>query len=143
MITQEIYIPKYRWTIHAYYAVTTYYVDEIMEHLWRIGIDGQTARKAYENLNKNDLDSGLCYSNYANRETIIVVAKTSSAEEFLNSMVHEASHACVHIASASYVDLKSEEYAYMVGYLCMEMYPKVKGLICDCCRNKQKHKHYE
>lgn len=143
MITQEIYIPKYRWTIHAYYAVTTYYVDEIMEHLWRIGIDGQSAKKAYENLRENSLDSGLCYSNYANRETIIVVAKTSSAEEFLNSMVHEASHACTHIATAMYVNLKGEDFAYMVGDLCMEMYPKVKGLICDCCRNKQKHKHYE
>lgn len=143
MITQEIYIPKYKWTIHAYYAVTTYYVDEIMEHLWRIGIDGQSAKKAYENLRENSLDSGLCYSNYANRETIIVVAKTSSAEEFLNSMVHEASHACTHIATAMYVNLKGEEFAYMVGDLCMKMYPKVKGLICDCCRNKQKHKHYE
>ena len=136
MIRQKIKIEKYDWEIYAYYAISTYYIDEILEHLWDIGVDGENAKRAYENLSENKLDTGLCYSNFAKRKSIIVIAKTSSAEEFFNSLTHEASHACVHIASASYVDLKSEEYAYMVGDLCMAMYPKIKHLLCDCCRNK-------
>lgn len=137
MIRQKIKIEKYDWEIYAYYAISTYYIDEILEHLWEIGVDGENAKRAYEKLSKNKLDTGLCYSNFAKRKSIIVIAKTSSAEEFLNSLTHEASHACVHIASASYVDLKSEEYAYMVGDLCMAMFPKIKHLLCDCCRSKK------
>lgn len=136
MIRQKIKLKEYDWTIYAYYAVTTYYVDEIMEHLWDIGIDGNKAQRAYRSMSKGNLDTGLTYSNYARRESIIVVAKTSSADEFLNSMTHEAAHTCVHIALASFVDLKSEAFAYMVGDLCMEIGKKTKHLMCDCCRNK-------
>ena len=137
MIRQKITLNKYHdWEIYAYYAVTTYYIDEILEHLWNIGIDGSNALNAYNNLSKNSLNSGLCYSNYAKKKTVIVVAKSSSAKEFLNSMTHEASHACTHVATALHIDLRSEEYAYMVGDLCMAMYPKIKHLLCDCCRNK-------
>lgn len=141
MIRQKIKLEKYNWDVYVYCAVTTYYIDEILEHLWEIGIDGDSARRAYESMSKGDLDSGLCYSNYGKRKTVIVVAKTSSSAEFLNSLTHEASHACIHIATASYVDLKSEEYAYMVGDLCMAIYPKVKHLLCNCCRTK-KENHY-
>lgn len=141
MIRQKIRLKKYDWEIYAYFAVSTYYIDEILEHLWELGVDGESAKRAYENIQDNKLDSGLCYSNYAKRKTIIVVALTSSAEEFLNSLTHEVSHACVHIASARHVSLKSEEFAYMVGDLCMEMFPKIKHLLCDCCRTK-KEKDY-
>lgn len=141
MIRQEITLEKYdNWKIYAYYAVSTYYIDEIMEHLWHIGVDATNAKRAYHNLSSGDLDTGLCYSNYRNKETILVVAKTSSAAEFLNSLTHEASHACIHISGAMNVDNKSEEYAYMVGELCREMYPKVQHLLCTHCR---KHHHYE
>ena len=130
MIRQKIILNKYHdWEIYAYYAVTTYYIDEILEHLWNIGIDGSNALNAYNNLSNNSLNSGLCYSNYAKKKTVIVVAKSSSAKEFLNSMTHEASHACTHVATALHIDLRSEDYAYMVGDLCMEMYDKVKHLL--------------
>lgn len=141
MIRQEITLKKYdNWKIYAYYAVSTYYVDEIMEHLWHIGVDAANAKRAYRNLSSGELDTGLCYSNYMNKESIIVVAKTSSSAEFLNSLTHEASHACIHIAGVMGIDNQSEDYAYMVGELCRDMYPKVKHLLCSHCR---KHNHYE
>lgn len=137
MIRQRIILPEYNdWEIYAYYAVNTYYVDEIISHLLQIGIGNKNAKKAYRNLSSGELDTGLCYSNNIQRRTILVVAKTSSPDEFFNSLTHEASHACIHISNALGVDLMSEEYAYMVGELCREMYPKVKHLLCDCCRKK-------
>lgn len=39
MIRQKITLTQYdNWEIYAYYAVSEYYVDEIMEHLWDIGL---------------------------------------------------------------------------------------------------------
>lgn len=143
MIRQKIVLPDYyNWEIYAYYATTRYAVDEIMERLWEIGIDATNARQAFENLTSDKLDTGLCYSNYSSRKSVLVVALTSSPDEFLNSLTHESTHACVHIATALGVNHKSEDFAYMVGDLCQEMYHSIKHLLCDCCRTK-KYLSYE
>lgn len=137
MIRQRISLPKYGgWVIDCYYATTQYAVDEIMEELWQLEVDAANARRAFDNLSSGELDTGLCYSNFGKRRTLLVVAKTSSAAEFLNSLTHEVAHACVHIASAVGVNHRSEDFAYMVGELCREIHPYVQELLCDCCRKK-------
>jgi hypothetical protein len=142
MIRQRIVLPRYGgWKIQAYYAVSTYYIDEIMEQLWDIGIDAKNAKDAWENLSDEKLNTGLCYSNYSKRKTVIVVALTSSAAEALNSITHEIAHCCVHISSAFNIDYRSEEFAYLVGDVSMAAYPAVKDLLCDCCRNKKDYEH--
>ena len=138
MIRQKIILKDYDdWEIYAYYAVTTYYVDEIMEMLWNVGVDPENAETAYKNMSASKLDTGLCYSNHKQKKTVVVIAITSSADEFLNSLVHELTHACMHISSYFGLDVYGERYAYMIGSLCREIYPNVKTLLCDHCR---KHK---
>lgn len=134
MIRQIITLPKHGgWKIYAYYATTGYAVDEIMERMWEIGVDARRAKEAYDNLSSGKLNSGLCYSNYRQRKSVFVVALTTSPAEFFNSLVHEvAVHLCMHIATCLRIDVKSEEYAYLVGDLCGEIYPAVKHLLCDC-----------
>lgn len=143
MIRQIITLPRYNdWKIYAYYATTQYAVDEIMERMWEIGVDSKRAKEAYDNLTSGKLNSGLCYTNYRQRKSVFVVAITSSPAEFFNSLVHEvAVHLCMHIATALRIDVKSENYAYLVGDLCGEIYPAVKHLLCDCCCHKGKNGH--
>lgn len=136
MIRQKITLPDYdNWTIYAYYATTRYAVDEIMDSLWEIGVDAITARQAFENLSSGELNSGLCYSNILTRKSVLVIALTTSASEFLNSLAHETTHACVHIASAFGIDLRSEDFAYLVGDVCAEAYGSAGKLLCDSCRH--------
>lgn len=142
MITQSIYIQKYDWLIHAYFAVDHYYVDDIMGHLWEIGCDAEHAKKAYENLSSGELNTGLCYSNYDKQETVLVIAKTSSADEFLNSLLHELVHFQSHVQKVYDLEKTGESVAYLVGDVVMLMYPKVKHLLCDCCRNEKRY-YYE
>lgn len=143
MIRQIITLQDKGWTIYAYYATTRYAVDEIMERLWEIGVDAPRARQAYENLSSGKLDSGLCYSNFRERKSVFVVALASSPAEFFNSLTHEvAAHLCIHIASALRINYRSEDYAYLVGDLCGEIYPAVKHLLCDCeCHRHSTHKY--
>lgn len=137
MIRQTIVLEKYGgWVIHAYYATSEYDVDEIMESLWRIGIDSHNARRAFENLSSGEINTGLCFSNFSMRESVLVVALTSSPAEALNSLTHEASHAGVHIATALGINHKTEDFAYLIGELCREMYSHTKRLFCDCCNRK-------
>ena len=142
MIYQRIVLPKHEgWVVHAYYAVTTYHVDDIMQTLWMADIDATSAKNAWLNLSKSEVNTGLCYSNYHNKETVLVIAKASSAAEMLNSLAHECGHCCIHIATALGIDYRSEEFCYLLGELCREMYPKVKNLLCDDCRKH--HETYE
>lgn len=135
MIYQEVLIPKYDWRVQCFFAVDGYFLDDIMEKLWEVGCDGQTAKKAYENISANELNTGLCYSNPRMRESVIVTALTSSAAEFAHSWVHELSHCAIHIAQASNIDLLSEEFCYLVGDLAKTLHHYVSELLCDCCRN--------
>lgn len=137
MIRQKIYIKEYDWVVHAYFAVTTYYTDEIMDKLWLLGCDGETMELAQRNLDKGDLNTGLCYSNYHRRESVFVVAKTTSAAQFANSLHHELVHLQSHIAQVYFLQPTGEDVAYLSGELIMRMYPKIKHLLCDCCRKEK------
>lgn len=132
MIRQKIYLPKYDWTVYCYYAVSTYYVDEIMERLWEIGVDASNAKQAYENLSAGDLDTGLCYSNYKLRKSVMVVSKASSPAELLNSLCHELHHLTSHIGRAFNLSSTGEPSAYLSGEISREIYPRICHLLCNC-----------
>lgn len=140
MIYCDIHIDKYDWDLYCFFAVDGYYLDDIMEQLWKVGCDGNNAKRAYDNIKANDLNTGLCYSNPKLRSSVIVTAITSNASEFAHSFVHEISHCAVHIAQANNIDLKSEEFCYLTGDLAKTLFPFVSDLLCDCCRTK---KHYK
>ena len=106
-----------------------------MTQLWDLGCDGETAKRAYENLKSDSLNLGLCYSNYRHQESIFVIGKTSSPAEFLNSLNHELVHLQSHICDVYHLDPKGEEIAYAMGDFSMEIYPKIKHLLSDCRNN--------
>lgn len=140
MIRQRIYIEKYDWVIHAYFALDTYYVQEIMDLLYDLGCDSSIMDKAYDNLSSGELNTGLCYSSYRKRESVLVVAMTTTPQEFINSLFHELTHLQSHIAQMYHLPPTGEAVAYLSGEVIMQIYPKVKHLLCDCCR---KHYDYE
>ena len=138
MIRQVILLPKYRWRITAYYAVTCYWTGEIIDELYRLGASEDVLKSAYRNIVSCSLDTGLCYSSNELRASIIVIAKTSTAAEFFNSFEHEFQHLKGHISTALGFDPNGEEVAYMSGELAREIFPKIKHLLCDCCRHRNK-----
>lgn len=139
MIRQTLYLPKYRWRVKAYYSQTCYWTGEIMKELYRLGADSDILRSAYENMSSCTLDTGLCYSNPLLRDSVLVIAKTSSAAEFFNSFEHEFQHLKGHIASELHLDPNGEEVAYMSGELARDTFPAIHHLLCDCCRHKKPH----
>lgn len=139
MIRQVVYIPKYDWVIKAYFAVSTYWTDEILAELWKAGANEEEMYKSYLSLSSDNLNEGICYSGEYSGTSVLVVAKTSSAAEFYNSTTHEFCHLAAQIAQIVGVDPAGEEVAYMVGEMARDFYPHVKHLLCDCCR-RGKHK---
>ena len=67
----------------------------------------------------------------------MVIAMTSSAQEFYNSLMHELSHLTAYIAKWDKMSFTGEDIAYLEGDLSREIFPKVQPLLCDCCRKKR------
>lgn len=137
MIRQRIYLDNYDILIHAYYATTQYYVDEIMDRLYEIGCRGLNLKRAQANLSSGELNTGLTYYSQHYREAVMVIALTSSASEFYNSLMHELSHLTAYIAKDNGMSFTGEAIAYLEGDLAREIFPKVQPLLCDCCRRKK------
>lgn len=91
---------------------------------------------AYKNMRACNLNTGITYSNIRNRETVMVIALTSSPEEFQNSLDHEKGHLCRHISRAFDIDPYGEEAQYLSGYVGQKMFPVAKKFLCEHCRRK-------
>lgn len=138
MIVQDFYIPKYDWRVRVYYAVTTYRTSEILCEFHRIGCRGEDFKQAYRNLSSGALNTGLTYSDFEDRETVMVIALTSSPEEFQNSWDHEKGHLCRHISQAFNIDPYGEDEQYLNGYIGQKMFPVAKNFLCEHCRGNLK-----
>ena len=136
MIVQDFYIKGYDWHVKVYYAVTTYWTEDIMRELQSIGCQGNSLRKAYMSLVSGHLNTGITYSNTRRRESVIVIALTSSPEEFQNSFDHEKGHLCRHISEAFGIDPYSEEEQYLSGEIGQRMFPVAKKFLCEHCRKE-------
>lgn len=136
MIHKKLYIPEAKWFVHMYFAIDTYYIEDIMERLYNIGCDETRAKKAYENMIADKMNTGFTYSNYRNRESVMVVSKTTSAEQFFNTTVHELTHLASHISHALGYEPTGEKIAYILGDVAQEIFPDIKHFFCDCCRRK-------
>jgi hypothetical protein len=139
MIHKEIYIPEAEWLVHMYFALDTFYIDDIMENLYHIGCDSQRAKQAYENMMADKKNTGFTYSNYRNRESVMVVSKTTSASEMFNTTIHELVNLASHIAHACNYEPTGETIAYIIGDLAKEIYPGISHLLCEECRTASCH----
>lgn len=57
------------------------------------------------------------------------IADTSSQEQFLNTLVHEAKHVQSHICAYYGVPEDGEQAAYLIGYLVQKMHRVFRDLI--------------
>lgn len=138
MIRQRFDIEEYGWKVAVYYAVDCYYTDEIIGRLYDIGCRGDDLETAYRNLSSGKPDTGLTYSNYGTRQTVMVIGTTSSPAEFQNSYDHERKHLEAHMAKALGIDPWGEEICYLSGNIGQKMFDKARLLLCDCeCCKKQ------
>lgn len=141
MIYRELHIPEYDWLVHIYYHVTCYWVDEIMDCLEGIGCPPDKLEESYRNLTACKLNTGLTYSNYRTQESVMVISRTSSPEEFSNSIMHECRHLIDHLATVYKMPQGGEEVAYLAGYIGGKLFKDIQIFICNCnCHKHQKEK---
>ena len=74
-------------------------------------------------------NTGFTYSNSDYTMSIVCISETTSAEEFVNTAVHEAKHVQSHICEYYDIPEDGEEAAYIIGHIVSEMYKMVSKVI--------------
>ena len=132
MIRQDVYLEKWDWYVIVYYAVDTYYMDEILEELEMIGCT--YADEIEEDLTQHPYNNGLTYSNMRRRVSLIVIGLTETPDEFQNTYDHEKGHLAMHIAEEDRMDVFGEEFQYLAGEIGKQTFPIAKRFMCEHCR---------
>lgn len=76
-----------------------------------------------------EADSGFTYSDKAHRVSIVGIGMQTSADEAVDTIIHEAKHVQSHICEYYKIREDGEDAAYLIGYIVKQMYGKIKNLI--------------
>ena len=74
-------------------------------------------------------DTGFTYTDSSKKKSIIGISRTTSQEQFLNTIVHEAKHVQSHICDYYNVPEDGEDAAYLIGYIVQKMHRVFKNMI--------------
>lgn len=93
-----------------------------MYDLHRIGISAEDAYLSVRNVGECKYNRGITYSNYATRDSVMVIGVANNIGESINTWVHEIIHlATQHIATALGIT-DHEELAYLGGEIARDIY---------------------
>ena len=124
-------IDKFRiksWKVIIYYECTCEDIDFIIETLIGLNCPYKYIKEALNNLNSCKLNIGLTYSNLELKSSVIIINKTSSFAQLINTISHEYYHLISHISKALKIT-DEEELAYLNGDLNMKSYILIEKLI--------------
>lgn len=125
MIKDVFYIKS--WKVTILYECTCDDIDYIIETLKQVNCPKIYIKEALSNLETCSLNTGLTYSNIKLKSSIIVINKTSSFAQLINTVSHEFYHLICHISKALKIK-DQEELAYLNGKLNMQSYIFVENL---------------
>ncbi len=128
-------IPRLRWRVRAYFAVSKYNAEQIVGDLIAIECPAHILAQVKGNLRNYKMDTGFTYSNRRRRQTVMVVGLTSHPSEFLNSYEHELRHLVDDVAGTIGIPLSGEDVAYLTGNINRLLWEDIHGFICCCPRS--------
>ena len=128
MIEQGFTIGDNDWTFEVYYDVKHRNLYDIRRVLMRSGCTREDTEKACDALSA--YDSGYTFTNFKRHLTIMVMSRTTSAEQMYDSISHERRHATDHIGEYYNLRPNGETIAYLQGEIARKMFPAAALTIC-------------
>lgn len=130
MIIQKFELKKYNWRVVVLYEVTSEHLQYVLKILDEMKADYEVKDVAAKNISADKLNTGFIYSNYENKQSIIVIGRASSQGEFFNTVTHEANHLESHIARVFGFDQSGEEACELIGYVVQRMSAVFRKILC-------------
>lgn len=136
MIIQEIYLPEYRWKAKVYYAVNSYYADEILKELLEYNPTVKEYNKVMNAMYEYEYNTGFTFTDYDNKQSLVIIGLTTSPSEFQNTFDHEKGHLAMHIAQYYNIDPYGEKYQYLTGDIGKKLFRVARKFLCRHCREE-------
>jgi len=134
MIEQGFSIGNRDWWVMVYYDVRTPEdLRKVEGALMASGYSHEKIELAVENI--GGWNGGYTLTNFANRTSIMIIGKTTSAAEMFDSIVHEMKHLAEHIGEYYGIDSREELSAYLQGEVGRKMWPAAAMVLCPKCNH--------
>lgn len=131
MIHYKTKYSKYKWEIEVFIVIDNVDVKTIQKSLEEIECPLWAMHKSFRLLTGGE-NSGFTYTNPKYHKSILVVNRSSSVEEYINTYSHEKNHVEMHICEKYGIDPYSEEAAYLSGELAqLLIIPMTSGLLAE------------
>ena len=127
MIKQVFDIENY-WKVIVFYNIDYNFFDDIAFELRKINFTEAAIEEVYDTLSSGEAQAVTCNSLEQHISIIIFNSHTSEAD-YINSIVHEATHVMQAMLKAYKVENEGEPPAYTVGYIVMKMYEVFRKFI--------------
>lgn len=129
MIKSTIDVAGY-WSIVLFVDVDYDNYDIIESALMNILAPISVINEIYDKISYK-YNSGVTFTNSDYKTSVVCINKTTSKEELINTITHEADHVQDAICKYYDVPLDSEQAAYLIGYLVCKMYYLSRRLFCS------------
>ena len=127
MTRQYIEVGDRKWGIIVYYFVGPKDLIEIEDALLQLDCPDEDIDKAMKVLRKKN--TGFTFSNSKYKMSLVCISKTTSANEFISTIAHEAKHVQSHICAHYDIKENTEPAAYLIGYIAEQMYKMIAKVI--------------
>lgn len=132
MERQRIFLPEWEWECVVFYDAWKDDVSEILHALQGIGCERRHFFRARNLLESGGFNSGMTVSSFGNRQSVMVVGRATSTEQFQNTFDHEKGHLARHICLADEIDPYGEDAQYIAGEIGQKLWSTAKDYICEC-----------
>lgn len=132
MIRTDLYIDRYDWDIRALFDVEARDLPYVSQCLREVHATPDILARVREIIRPDNYNYGITRSCATCRKTLIVIGRTTSIGELINSIAHEIRHLVDDIASVNGMALKGEEVGYLTGFVADKLTKGIKDRVCSC-----------
>lgn len=127
MVKQVFDIDGY-WEVIVYWNVDYSFFSDVELELRKIRFTNAAVAEVYDTM-KNKKAKGVTCNKDGEHKSVVIFNPHESKADYINSIVHEATHVMQAILHAYHIENRGEAPAYTVGYIVMRMYEVFKRFL--------------
>jgi hypothetical protein len=82
MIIQDVYLSDYNWCIKVFYAVSSYYTEDILKELINYNPTVSEYNEVMTAIYNFEYNTGFRFTDYSNKKSMVIIGLTTSPDEF-------------------------------------------------------------
>lgn len=112
----QVHLGKYDWSIDVFTDVTCNSLYDVIPQSDTLRHNSSYCGNIYRKLRTCGTDTGFTCTDTVMGESVIIISRTSSFWEFVDTLFHEISHLSIHLYKIFNMSTE-EDYCYINGYI--------------------------